>query len=61
MGDKSNIRVTIEAPNACQGKLRRALRKRRQRHRLDRDFLSALEVTVDEWNSQNDEEAYSDL
>lgn len=28
---------------------------------LDFEFLSALEDTLSEWNSKNDDEAYSDL
>jgi hypothetical protein len=28
---------------------------------LDIEFLSALENTLSEWNSENDDEAYADL
>jgi len=33
----------------------------REAEPLDLEFLSALEKTLSEWNSENDENAYSDL
>jgi antitoxin PrlF len=33
----------------------------RKAHPLDADFLSALESTLSEWQSENDERAYRDL
>ena len=34
---------------------------RRKAEPLDLEFLSALEKTLSEWNSDNDERAYRDL
>jgi antitoxin PrlF len=46
--------VIFEEPKAGTVRIRKA-------EPLDLEFLSALEKTLSEWNSKNDERAYRDL
>ena len=55
------IRLDLKAGDTIAFEIDKEIIKLRKAQDIDMEFNCALISTLSEWNSQNDEEAYSDL